>query len=607
MNHSGTRHQVRRAVMVLLALSALTLAWTGWRGVQGLTALRSAESLLAGAHSSLTAEQLPTALRQAGGEVRQAHRSLDSPVLKLASRLPWVGPCVGEVQAFARVSDATVNEGLLPLAAALGDDLPKRLLQGGRVDVGLLQNLVGPIARAEARLTTARASLDAAPRSSFGPLVRVRGSFQTSLAKAQTGLTSLGLLSRVAPTLLGAGGPQSYLLIPQNPAEARGSGGLVGGYVTLQTQGGVIRQTGGGPNTFLKAFAGQVPPVVDLGPEFATNYVGTGAIGSRRGDKDPRTSWFTSNVSPHFPDTAQIWAGLWEQQSRQRVDGVLTIDPVVIADLLRATGPVVLADGTRVTSDNAVHLMLVEAYRDFGEDSRGRKEYLQEIATAIAAALTKPVADPQALLAAVVTGVREHRLQFWSAHATVREELAGTALSGELPAGKRAVGDIVVSAIGSKLDYYLQRSLSFTPGCAAGERSTLTLSLRNTAPANGLSDYVAAAFYAGVLPRGTSKGTNKSLLTLYFPAAAGDPVVTLRGQRVAVRLGREVGLQRAQLLVTLAPGEVSEVRLSFTEPAAAPSSVVRIRQPLVSEEGFSVNSCVPMALRGDVGGHSVKN
>ncbi len=142
----------------------------------------------------------------------------------------------------------------------------------------------------------------------------------------------------------------------QNPAEARGTGGLVGGYVILEADNGIIRVTGSGANTALEAFAAGTP-VADYGAEYDAHW----------GPFLPTVAFVNSNVSPHFPYAAQTWSKLWQEQTGQRVDGVLALDPVALSYLLRATGPVPLSNGTTATADNVVQLTLRDVYATFAQ------------------------------------------------------------------------------------------------------------------------------------------------------------------------------------------------------------------------------------------------
>ena len=99
--------------------------------------------------------------------------------------------------------------------------------------------------------------------------------------------------ARLLPPVLGADGPRRYLLVSQNPAELRATGGMIGAYAVLQAEGGRIRMTAPGSSAGLRPFdpplridpqvrqlwtdlPGRYPADVNLVPDFPTAAASTG-------------------------------------------------------------------------------------------------------------------------------------------------------------------------------------------------------------------------------------------------------------------------------------------------------------------------------------------
>ena len=53
-----------------------------------------------------------------------------------------------------------------------------------------------------------------------------------------------------------------------------------------------------------------------------------------------------------------------ESSDSGTVDGVLSVDPVFLQQLLKVTGSVTLTDGTVLTGDNAAQILLNQTYID---------------------------------------------------------------------------------------------------------------------------------------------------------------------------------------------------------------------------------------------------
>src|SRR6266567_681103 len=129
----------------------------------------------------------------------------------------------------------------------------------------------------------------------------------------------------------GAGSPQRSVVGLQNEAEARSTGGLP------------------------RAFAIIVTTTLDFGADYDAHY----------GKHDSTVDYLDSNVSPHFPYAAQVWASMWQRKTGQKIDGAIAIDPTALSYLLAVTGPATLPDGSQITADNVVALTQQDAYARF--------------------------------------------------------------------------------------------------------------------------------------------------------------------------------------------------------------------------------------------------
>lgn len=163
---------------------------------------------------------------------------------------------------------------------------------------------------------------------------------------------------------------------------------------------------------------------IDLGPDYTAKWGGRFS---------PTTDLRNSNFSPHFPFAARIWQSIWRQQSGQTVDGAIATDPVALSYVLSAVGPVHLPDGEEIRYDNVVQLTMSTSYLRFGADTDARKQYLQDVASAVVAKMTDKIESPQRLLDALGRAASEGRIAVWSADPTIEAELAATELGHAVP------------------------------------------------------------------------------------------------------------------------------------------------------------------------------
>src|SRR5205085_2704111 len=141
-------------------------------------------------------------------------------------------------------------------------------------------------------------------------------------------------------------------------SEARGSGGVIGNYGEIVADHGKLSLPRFGRIDDLK-FAG-VPPAqrkLDAPEDYLSRY----------GRFAANAAWQNTNMTPDFPAAARAMASLYPQSSGERVDGVLSVDPIGLAALLQVIGPVTVPDWpTPITADTAAKTLLYDVYISLG-------------------------------------------------------------------------------------------------------------------------------------------------------------------------------------------------------------------------------------------------
>jgi hypothetical protein len=274
---------------------------------------------------------------------------------------------------------------------------------------------------------------------------------------------------------------------------------------------------------------------------------------------------------------------MWQAKTGQQINGALAVDPTALSYLLKVTGPATLPDGTRLDAADVVALTQQKQYTMFGSNSKAdtaaRKAYLSGLAKAAADKITHG-GDGTALVRALSRAATERRLVVWSADAAVEKLIAEGGWGGTLdPAGRPFSGFVVNNAAGSKLDYYLHRSMTYRRvDCGPGGASVATLTLTNRAPARGLPPYVTVR--ADQHTDAVQPGDNRLLVTYYASPGADLQSITLDGKPLITATAPESGLVSVTVDVELPTGGSRTLRVVFSEPAAY-QPVQILRQPLV--------------------------
>lgn len=426
-----------------------------------------------------------------------ARTNTDGPLWGGLSKVPFVGPSVDAVQIIATSLDDIARRGIPPVvkvSSSLDADVFKP--RSGRLDLATLQRLAPSVATASQVLTTNRNKiLDIDQDNLVGPLKDPAAELTDKITSAQSAASSAAQAMQLAPQMLGADKKRTYLLIFQNNAEVRSTGGLPGAFAILEANKGKL--------TFVK----QGSATTDI-PQYDEPFV--------RLTKDERQvygqlmgkDFRDVNFTPDFPRTAEIARAMIKDKLDIQVDGVLSIDPVALGFLLEGTGPIKAAADTTLTSANAVDILLNDVYARYA-DPLDQDVFFADSAKRIFEAVAGGVGDSRTVLEQLARSADEHRILLWSAKKSEQAELAPTKISGAFPTGRTAhpqLGVYMNDSTASKMQYYLDVDVSArSVRCSSAGAQTiqLTTTYTSTAPADAaeLPGYITGNGFSG--PRGT--------------------------------------------------------------------------------------------------------
>ncbi|WP_155909357.1 DUF4012 domain-containing protein [Mycolicibacterium sp. CBMA 361] len=559
-----------------LALGALGfLCWLGLEGYAAKSHLAQARASAQHAKEALSAGDLDTAVRfssAAEADARQANSATRSLPWTVAAHVPWLGSPFTTAQQISQVVLGLASDVMKP-ASELGTALsPSQLIKGSHVDVQALREKEPAIAKiaADARRLEADAAAISEP-GYLSALQNARSELQSQTAKVAGLLDKATLTAKLAPALMGVDGPRTYFMGFQTNAEARGTGGILGGFGILHFDNGVPTVNALGPNTEL---TGPFKPL-DLGPQFNDEY----------GYTNPSTDYRNSNLSSHFPYAAQIWRSMWAQQTGTNVDGVIALDPVALSYVLGVTGPLTLPDGEIITSDNVVELTESTAYQRFPTDQSARKRFLQDIATTVVKKMTGAIDSPRRLLDALGKAVGEGRIALWSASSDEEQLLEQTPLAHTIPDAASPYAAIVVNNLaGDKLDYYLRQDVTYeAEGCAADTRnSTVTVKLQSVVPDTPLPEYVAGSLgLSRNIPLSLPSGTMVTSVRLVATKGAKLVGAFSNGQQIPVFTGVDRDHPSFEIQVAIPPRQSGVLTFRLSEPTVPGPAQVPL-QPLVN-------------------------
>lgn len=548
----------RRRGLVLRAASA-TFALAAAAGLLGVLAAALArpavEDGIRAASSGLDAARKgegPDAARvlnDASGEFARARRQLDAWWARPALAVPVVARQSRALRTMAASGAELSRAGARTAGAA---DTSGLQLVGGAVPLDRLEALRAPTRGAFSALALADARL-AEVRSPWlvGPLASRLDTLSTKVAGGRAAVRGAMTALDVAPGLLGADGPRHYFLAVQSPSELRGSGGFIGNFGEIGADAGRLTLDRVGRTADLNTGGDPASRKLIAPPDYTARYA--------RFDVD--LLWQNITMSPDFPTVARTIAGLYPQSGGREIDGVVAIDPIGLAALLKVIGPVEV-EGWPVplSGDNADEILLFEQYVKLDGDAR--VDFLGRVTAAVWHRLTTTTANVADLGEALGPMLAEKHVMLASTHAAEERAFFDLGVSGAMaPVRGDFIGVVTQNASGNKIDWFLRRAVDYQaeldPG--SGEvRSKLRVTMRNEAPATGLPSYVIGSATEPPLPL----GANQLYLSVYSP-------LFLTGARVdGVQLLMESELERNRHVysayITIPPGGSATVELDLT-------------------------------------------
>lgn len=580
----------RRASYIIGIAASLCLVGAGWIFATGLVArsellaaqqsldvLRASVSEASASPASAAGRQAEVdpgmSMRAAADHAARAHRLTTGPAWYVAAQVPYFGQPVATVRGVAHAVDRLTHDVLPPMVRVATENGGSR--QGGLKSALSRLNEVAPDLE-QAAQAAAEVQDDARrlpPGTWLSAADQARFQLVRDLDRLSPVMANATMAARLMPSMLGTDSPRRYLVVFQNTAEARGTGGLPGAFAVLTVKEGHPQFETFGTHTMLA----NAEPSLDLGPEYTAQYERA----------DPTGTWVNSNISPHFPYAARIWSAAWHEYSGQRVDGAIALDPSALARLLRATGPARMHNGTELTADNVLDLVERVAYARF-PDTTERQSFLLDVARTASSALVDGLNDPRrfpGLLRGAYDVMAEERLKVWSGRRDEQRLLTNLPLSGALPTAVHGpfVGLVINNAAGGKLDYYLDRELRWTPGsCTRDGRSvTARITLTNRAPVTGLPPYVTVRNDKPPYP--TRPGDNRLLVSYYATKGARVVAASIDRRPMMLHSAVERGYPVYTADVELPAQQSRTLTLRLMEPVTRHRiPPVLLRQPLVT-------------------------
>lgn len=579
------RVRVRWILLVVGIVVVLAAAWVGWRAWQVNTDLTAAvdavDDLRAAAEAGDTAG-MDAAIDRLADASASADARTSGPTWSALTRLPVLGDDARGIRVVSSVAHDLAVDGARPLVD-VSDGLDELLPRNGQVSLDALVTLQQPVAQAAESLARAEAALADEDPSRF--VMRLRDQYRDLAAEVRDthhALSSASTAVDVLPTMLGADGPRNYLLVFQNNAEIRATGGLPGSAALIAADNGRIELTRQAAGSSMSSQTRPVLPMTEAEDTLFTDLLGRYFV--------------NANMTPDFPRTASLMQAWWQSEYGDRIDGVLSIDPVALSYILAVTGPVQVGD-VSLTADNVVDELLHGVYLRY-EDPAAQDAFFQQVARGAFDQILGGADDPQGLLRALARGADQSRLHVHSFDEAEQVALTGTVVAGELVTDGSRDPQVTVAlndSTGAKMSYFLRYDVDVQATSCGDDVQTYAGSavLESTARADAaqLPDYITGAGLFGADP-----GTQFVNLNIFAPAGGSVSDLRVSSTKVSPAVVDFDGRPADTVAVQLEPGQKVRVSWRMTSGSGQTGATEVSVTPGIEDRAYS--STAPSACRG---------
>lgn len=478
-------------------------------GALAAASLLKGQAALSEAKTALSAGDLEAA--SASFDAAQAafgrvHGGPQGLILRVAGFVPWAGNSADATLGLGVAGDDLARAGstLLGSIDTLPGGIDSLAPAGGQLPLDALQSLEPAAAAADRDVQHAVRTLEALPRSLLlPPLGSGVAAASDATHQAATVVTGISASLEALPAYLGADGDRTYIVVAENPAEIRGTGGFIGEFALLKLRGGRPELT---PFRDIKSInyadvgdkrSHRVAPPASANQIFEPGDVPETGVPSYFGQSLLSQPVYT-NTPPRAADAATLLQDVLGRDAGIEADGVIFVTPQALPFLMRATGPIQSRDlGVALNAENVVAFTTNGAYSSFG-DSAARKEALGEAAHEVWEAFLRANSGDnklKALAGAAASGSLALTSNIPAEQAAF--DRAGIGGSwGPPQTGGDFGGTVLNNYAGNKVDFYLHPVAEYDVQLLAdgSSRTTVIVTLRNGAPKGAKPSYVLGPY-----------------------------------------------------------------------------------------------------------------
>lgn len=381
---------------------------------------------------------------------QKMQETFDTFAWKVTSHIPVVGDYVDSAFNIVEILNVTSDQILKPAVNVMSDYPLDNLKAGdGMFNVDIIRAYVNMAEQLDPAIDQIADSLNSIylPASMNSMVDEYMGKLTSLTQTYKNSEEFIPLLK----AFIGDGSDKLYLLAAQNSSEIRASGGFPGAIGTIQISDGIL-SIGNFETVFnvMSKRSSKDTGITDEEAEIFGSWM-----------YYPRDACF----SPDFERVAYIWSIAYREESKAEVDGIVSLTPTIIQQLLQYIGTITLSDGTELDGDNATRVLEHDLYYkymtndDFFASNDMTDALFEETAKTTMSLLVKDFSLDRvaAYMDIFTSGAKDRTIMMWMANEEEQELVRAAGCSGGLNSDENnpEVGVYFSMSDSCKMGWYL--------------------------------------------------------------------------------------------------------------------------------------------------------
>jgi hypothetical protein len=568
----------RKLLLYFLALILVLGALSLYVGLNARRELNAARGILGTPSEDLSSDDV----RAARKHLEAADDILSGPPAAVLRLVPVARQNILAVDAVVDAGIPVIQDALAVIETRDGID-EQELVSDGRVRLEVLEGLSEPLRQQLESLRELETEL-VVHRSGWlvPPLWDTVDAFASRASDLRRSAERATQALEIAPSLLGADGRRTYLVLLLNNAELRGAGGILSALGTISARNGRLSL---GEFLYYAELSPDNPKPVPAPEDFKRRF------GRYRADT---TTVVNATASADIPEVATVAGRLIKRLRGIEVDGALLIDPRGIASLLPPDSEIAATEGdARLTGQNLTDFIYSDSYDVLGGEDPGRRSAILSVGRDAFKTILTGGSSSAEIMESAGEAVAGRQIRFVSFDDSEQNILDDLGVTGNLTTN--AVDNLLVTVqnLGAdKLDYWMRRDIEHK--CAIdGEiaRCESTVRLSNETP-RGLNDYVTQI--NNRVKRSHRYGAYVGYLEVYVPDEAELTSVTLNRETETFYPESENGRKSLGMYFSTPRGERTTAGVSYDLKLPESGYSLEIApQPLAFDAALNVDLSGP--------------